>query len=196
MYRYYNNKRVRVLRFFALNGTHYAVIYLNQEEVTVETKELSENKSETVQSEKGIESIVSKINADGSENVSTLFIPAQADRDIFHKVEWKSAEEAVTVSDEGLTSSINVSDESVQIDSPKIVIDGEVSFISEDKETVEHVIATNNNGKEIDLGNILDLEDSPILKKYKFDVEAIKRCLNGQQKRHKNYAFATREVGK
>lgn len=86
----------------------------------------------------------------------------------------------VEINSEGVTvSQKSAPDEEVEIRIPEVVLD-----------VIRHnVVAVNNNGKETSLGLVEDLESSTQVKKMKLDIEAIQRCLDGKQKRHKGYSF-------
>lgn len=170
MFKYYKNKRVKIKRFFMLDGVHYSVINFNGEEISVPTSDLSDRKSELIQNSKEMKSTVAKINPDGSEVWSEI-IQTEGEPCILK-----------TSSSDGIVA-----------DSESIIhlnLNGGTPI--EDSHT--EVIATNNSGKEINLGAIDSLENSEQVKKLKFDIEAIQRCLDGKQKRHKNYTFTLKEA--
>ena len=182
MFRYYNNQRVKVERYFVLNGVHYSSFKLEGETLTVKTSELSEYKSEFVQTATEVKSTVTKIDPIGSETSSTVRISAEAEPQI--ATDWTPAPEYIV-------SIINASDDAVRIDSDKIIIEGELV-----EDTVTNVIATSKKGKKTKLGSLDDLENSAEVKKRKLDPQAISRCLEGKQKQHKGYTFTTEEVVK
>lgn len=182
MFKYYNNKRVKIKRFFILDGVHYSVVKLNGEDVSVPTSELSDSKSEFARNSKEIKSTVTKINPDGSEVGSTIRQAAGGDTQI--ATEWSP-------SPEDIVSKINIDDGGIVINSEKIHLNSDTTI--EDGFTTE-VFATSNSGKKIRLGLIEELQNSEQVKKLKFDIEAIQRCLDGKQKRHKNYAFSLEEA--
>lgn len=178
MFKYYEGEQVRVRRYFVLDGVHYSVINRKGQEVAVPTSVLSENKSSITMTDSAMESTVSKINPDGSEQSSTVKLSSGNFK--------RAVSEAPAKADEDK--------EPVEIHIPEVKIAKKAEETP--VKTKTNVIAINGRGKEFDLGEVEQLEDSAQVKKMSLDHEAILRCLNGKQKQHKGYRFKTTTVEK
>lgn len=180
MFKYYKGKMVKVERYFVLGGVHYSIINLDGSDTTVKTTELADDRQGVIAESVLVpEDMHTTIAQDYEENPSTLKI----DENGFEFVLGLDLAQ-----DEDITSKVNTLDEAVIIDGAKLDLVGNIVSPTI-KLTQYKVVAINNSGKKTGLGLLDELDKSPQVKKMKLDVEAINRCLAGEQKKHKGYSF-------
>lgn len=185
-FKYYNDLRVTVLRTFVFFGENYSEINDGVEDKVVKSADLSDQKTDIIDKDEKFSSTITNVHGEVLSEIK--------------------------VNKDEIISSINITDESIELEADKIVLDdistpsiieeinnsgnnidignGSHMDISGETTFAVPIIASNNKGKKIKLGVLSALSENKDVKRLKLNPEAIELCLNGKQKQHKGWTFA------